>query len=1440
MSLEKSERWDVFLNHNSQDKPLVEKLAHRLLEQGIRPWFDKWDLIPGEEWLPAVTRALQEQPCMAVCIGPSGWGPVQDSEMQNAQYRAMKDPKRRVIPVLLPGSEPHSLTNLLENRTWVDLRKDEEEGFHRLCAAIHGRAPGPGLPSSPECPYRGLQAFERAHARMFFGRAADADLLLGKLRHAQRLLLVVGPSGSGKSSLVLAGLLPAVVSGQLNGSHDWRVATLRPGARPCHALALTLGTIAPKANAPLDTTALQERRQRLLSSPETLTDHADLALAHEPRSPRLLLVVDQLEELFSQCQDAAERTAFLDNLLRAGAVPDGRVHVIATLRSDFLGHCQQQRGLAEHLNSATFLLRPLTEPELHETVTRPALLSGLRFEPGLAEGLVADVRIQPGHLPLLQFALLQLWNERTGNVLTWEGYHRIGKLTGAIAHSAEQVFDGLTKPQQQAARRAFSKLIIAGDGTGDTRRRASRAELAEIGAEVLGLLDRFITGRLLVADGESIELAHEALVNGWERLRGWLDEDRELLLLRQDVTRATEAWLRSGRFPDELWRGSRLARARELKTSLKPLLTHEERAFLHDSEEALRHAEASAAAQRQREAELTQQAVARMLAMRSAQVRAQQPMLSLLLVQEALQYRAEDETRSELYAALLASPLRASIPLNEDGSSASSAFCLSPDGQTVLSLASAEPSLLTRQGKRLATLGMKSIHVHHAQFSPDGEVIAVIPSLSSPDRSVAAYLFNKRGERLSTLQQEENGQPASCAEFSPDGQWILTSRTHAGLSLWKISGERVAQVSVGGGWPYGDFSPDGTQILVIASESRTAALWNPRSREVRQLEGHDHRIIRGRWSPGSQHALTAARDNTARIWDREGQCVATLTGHTAPLSDGAFSPSGKRVLTVSEDRTARVWDLTGKILRVLNDANVALRQGSWSPSGRHLLAEEADGTVHVYRADGKRLSTLRLPDPPDWMGRSSFPTWTPEGGSLLTSRLDHATRAARLDVWTVEPEPARALRRHAMDIQHVVPQPGGTRFLTVSFDKVCLWDAQGTLLRELEPPPGESNTSVSFWNACWAPGGDRFLTYGSHIPVQLWDGEGHLLLAFQGEGPHQRSLRHACFRPDGTQVLTLSTDGSGRLWSLEGREVARLGDHYWGAEYGAFSPSGDRVLTLNAHGELFVWDLAAPLLEIDDPYRPYGAHLHHLSAKPGDTVVLHHAGNGDGLEDEPTRVELHPQPMAPYPYKAVPLLHHWERPLPQTVHAAHFLPGGTELLLWGHQVSCLSIEGGVSRKPRRLTTGQEVTLCLMNPEGSRVYLGYADGTAEVRSPSGAVLLPLRGHEQAVRRIGGSPDGSRLFTVAEDGTIGLWDSDGTRWATLRGHLDPLSDVALLGDGQTLVTAAGPVAWLWPTDEQGLRTLARSRTLRDLTPQERERYLTHGLGPASMPSPTPSRS
>ncbi len=390
-------RFHVFLSHNSADKPAVEELAHRLRKDGVEPWLDKWHLIPGDPWQPALEDALNDCESCAVFIGPSGIGSWQHEEMRAAVNHRVRDSqgKFRVIPVVLPGGQRGERTGLpafLEAATWVEFARslDDAQAFHRLLCAIRRLEPGPGPGQATyegQCPYRGLEAFHAEHQAFFFGRQALTEWLLNALRRPPgsrqegRFLAIVGSSGSGKSSLALAGLVPAVQRGELEGSADWLRAICRPGADPLESLAVALGKAGVIDRSSM---AVRQLHEELRKDERTLHRTARLALHEAPPSRRLLLLLDQFEEVFTLCPDEALRHALLANLLYAAGVAGGQTLVVLTIRADFYGKCAAYPALAAALSEHQVLVGPLTDEELRQAIERPAQLAGCAFEPGLS------------------------------------------------------------------------------------------------------------------------------------------------------------------------------------------------------------------------------------------------------------------------------------------------------------------------------------------------------------------------------------------------------------------------------------------------------------------------------------------------------------------------------------------------------------------------------------------------------------------------------------------------------------------------------------------------------------------------------------------------------------------------------------------------------------------------------------------------------------------------------------------------------------------------------------------------------------------------------------------------------------------------------------------------------------------------------------------------
>ena len=400
---------------------------------------------------------------------------------------------------------------------------------------------GPDTPARASaeaiCPFKGLASFEPVDADYFFGRERLVAELVARLVGAG-FLAIVGPSGSGKSSLLRAGLLPALAGGVLPGSSGWRRWLLRPGERPLN----TLGSV-------------------LVSGAE---DPVAEALDALPEGARLLLAVDQLEELFTACRSDAERAAFADMLARAAADPEGRAVVVVALRADFYGRFAAVPGLAGLLGANQVLVGPMQASELRRAVELPADRVGLRVEPGLADALVDDVEGEPGALPLLSTALLELWQKREDEALTLAAYRETGGVHGAVARLAEGTYTRIPDERKPLVRAVMLRLVGEGEGKGEApvRRRVPLAELdLERNEDVAVVLATLADSRLVTVSEGSVEVAHEALLREWPRLREWIEEDAEGRRLRRHITRAATGWDTAGRDSGELYRGARLAAA---------------------------------------------------------------------------------------------------------------------------------------------------------------------------------------------------------------------------------------------------------------------------------------------------------------------------------------------------------------------------------------------------------------------------------------------------------------------------------------------------------------------------------------------------------------------------------------------------------------------------------------------------------------------------------------------------------------------------------------------------------------------------------------------------------------------------------------------------------------------------------------------------------------
>jgi len=581
--------YDLFLSYNSADHTLVEEIARKIRDEHLEPFLDRWYLVPGARWRSRLEQILNSCKAVAIFVGPGEMGRWQQREVDVALDLQANCPSFPVIPVLLPGCEPP--LGFLRQLSWVDLQNQAlDQAIVILAKAARGEPPGPDLQRAFDsirasvCPYRGLLHFREEDAPFFFGRQVAIDKLVDVVR-CHPFVGVVGASGSGKSSVVRAGLVPKLRSDR---NTAWEIVVLVPTDQPLKALARAFLPLLEPTMGEVDRLAEATKLAEHFRLGEiSLSDIVESILKKQSGTDRVLIAVDQFEELYTLTTDEEARRRFLDEILAASSRVGSKVNVVLTLRGDFVGKALAYRPLSDRLQDAQINLGPMTREELECAIRKPAEKIQLEFEGGLVRRVLNDVGEEPGNLPLLEFVLKELWDNRHGGILLNETYDAKGGLQGAVAAKADELFKRLSSAEQKILQRIFLRIVRPSAESGlDTRRRAAFTELPR---EAIELVTKLANERLLVtnqsASGleQTVEVAHEALISNWSTLRAWVNEDREFLLWRDRLSPLVAEWERAQESNEALLRGPLLIEAQKWFDQRSQDLSDQERKFISAS-----------------------------------------------------------------------------------------------------------------------------------------------------------------------------------------------------------------------------------------------------------------------------------------------------------------------------------------------------------------------------------------------------------------------------------------------------------------------------------------------------------------------------------------------------------------------------------------------------------------------------------------------------------------------------------------------------------------------------------------------------------------------------------------------------------------------------------------------------------------------------------------
>ena len=1195
-------------------------------------------------------------------------------------------------------------------------------------------------------PYRGLDAFSEEDAEFFFGRQTIIDKLLDSLRREPRFLTVLGPSGSGKSSVIRAGLIPKIRQGALPGSEHWGIIVARPMDDPFRQL--TSG-------------GLKE---------EFLVGAIDRWLKENPDRTKLMLVFDQFEEILTSVAKTRRQDFFLQlsRLLRA----DLPLTTILVMRDDFYSRfandAPEMMGWLEM--GLINISMALEKDEMRAIVQGPAEAVGLSFEPGLVDAIVSDVMetaqapgkraVRSTILPLLEFALTQLWERRQEGMLTHKVYKDLGGVTGSLTQWADKAYQKLAKDGQgDLTRRILTELVSLGDesqGRPDSRLRKSLKSLIRNESEretVKSVVQSLADALLLSTFQGNVEIIHDSLIREWGLLQRWLKEDRRFLVWRQELDERATSWSKTASYDISKREEGRLLRDRDLAEAEGWLaqrvsdLTQEEKEYIQTSI-SLREKENEARKRLRRN-------IMAGLALGLA-------ITTILAVFAGFQWQQADQQKELALARQLAS--QAELMRTQQASLLQRSAIFAAESLKRVSSLEADRTL--RMALALLPHYISSIPhedwVNAAVFSPNGKYVA---TASRDNTSKIEEAIS--GRVIAILPHEDR---VKALAFSPNGEYLATGSRDGDIYLWDaISGTEIWSVKRNDTINAIAFSPDG-RFIGTASSDGVVGLWDSHSgHRIREME-HEDAVRSIVFSPEGKYLATASDDGTARIWDvYSGNETANMT-HDAAVNIAVFSPDGSFLATGSDDNTAHLWNVPNGIEVANFSHSDTVNSIAFSPNGRYLaIASENHQMVRVLDIETQKEVARMFHE----MGISKV-IFSPDGKLIATASFDKTAR-----LWDAFKGWERARMIHEGYVIDVSFRPDGKYIATASADNTAkIWDIDR--MREVSrldsdgyveaidfSPDGKYLATASLegevyiWDAisgrkiftnrsvgrvidiAFTPDAKYLVTSGDDHAAHIWDITNNSEVSRLN---HSDLVATVAISPDGKYVATASDDGSACLWDAKNGTKLGCIKHNSFVNDINFSPDGRYIVTGSADGVAKVWDLSqasviANLTHGDWVNRAVFSRDGKYIATASDdcTASIWNATNGQ---------------------KLVTLNHN------DSVNSVAFSPDGKYVATASDDNTACLWDAASGKRLASLIHGNRVWDVVFSPDGNFVATASDDNTARMWDVASGKEVLLVLHNNGVKEVRFSPDGKYIATASDDGTARVWSTH---------QPDPVSEV-----------------------------------------------------------------